>query len=72
MNTKADANEGSAALHCYAAGWRPEEALKQAVLDMVAIVFDPDSTVDECEMAASTIVEAIHPKIMAKATQEES
>jgi hypothetical protein len=58
-------------LHCYAAGWRPEKALKQAVLDMVAIVFDSASSVDECEMAASTIVEAVHPEIMAKATGQE-
>lgn len=70
-NAKEAAGNGSGESLCYAAGWRPEEGLKQTVLDMVKIVFDPQSSVDECEMAASTIVETVHPEIMDKATEED-
>lgn len=38
--------------------------MKQSVLDMVEIVFDETSTQQEKEMAASTIVEAILPKVL--------
>jgi hypothetical protein len=70
-NAKEAAGNGSGASLCYAAGWRPEKALKNTVLELVAIVFDESSTVDECEMAASTIVETVHPEIMDKATGED-
>lgn len=71
MADETDVNEGLSKSHCYAEGWRPEKALKQMVLDMVDIVFQETSTIEESEMAASTIVEAIHPEIMAKATEND-
>jgi len=52
------------ATHCYASGWRPEAALKQVATDMIAIIFDASASVDDCRMAAGTLVEAVYPEIM--------
>ena len=53
----------------YKNGWRPEAALKQTVLELVAIVFDPHATSEECEQAANTIIEAVNPDVMEQATE---
>jgi hypothetical protein len=54
--------DASASADCYASGWRPEAPLKQVAIDMLAIIFDPEASADECQMAASTLVEAVYPK----------
>lgn len=63
-NEKPDGVDASVSSRCYASGWRPEAALKQVALDMVAIIFDASASIEDCAMAASTLVEAICPELM--------
>lgn len=56
-------DEHSAAPLCYAAGWRPEPALKSVAIDMLEILFADDAAADERESAAATLVEAVCPEI---------
>jgi len=41
--------------------WRPELVLKDVALDMLDIIFDPEATITDCEMAISTLIEIIKP-----------
>ncbi len=64
MENREREDHGSAATHCYAAGWRPESGLRETADDLLDIIFDADSTVEECEMAATTLVELVHPEVL--------
>ena len=48
----------------YAEGWRPEPLLKEAAVEMMKIVFDAGATLEEAEMAATTLVEIVHPEVL--------
>jgi hypothetical protein len=47
----------------YSSGWRPELSLKQVALDMVEVIFDESASIEECQMAANTLVEAVCPEL---------
>lgn len=48
----------------YSYGWRPETASKQVALDMISIIFDDSASVNDCRIAAATLVEAVYPEIL--------
>lgn len=50
----------------YADGWKPDTELYRSTFDMLNIIFHPDSTSEERERAASTLVEAVYPEILAR------
>lgn len=52
----------------YSSGWRPELSLKQVALDMIEIIFDESASVEECQMAANTLVEAVYPELFKNIT----
>ncbi len=56
--------------HSYANGWRPEPALKQVALDMLEIIFNPEASIDDCRMAASTLVETVYPEVLPQSFDE--
>ena len=44
--------------------------MKESAIAMLDIIFDPNASTNECESAASTLVEIVHPEIMDKATAD--
>lgn len=50
----------------YADGWKPDTELYRSTFDMLNIIFHPDSTSEERERAASTLVEAVYPELLAR------
>jgi hypothetical protein len=64
QNDSQQTTKVAASADCYASGWRPEASLKQVSIDMVEIIFDPSASTEECQMAASTLVEAVYPKTL--------
>ena len=50
----------------YTNGWRPESALRQVADDMLNIIFSKDANGYECDMALSTLWEAMDPARFAK------
>jgi len=50
----------------YADGWKPDANVYRSTFDMLNIIFHPDSTSEERERAASTLVEAVSPEILAR------
>ena len=56
--------------HSYANGWRPEPGVKQVALDMLEIIFNPEASVTDCQMAATTLVEAVCPEVLPQSFDE--
>lgn len=50
----------------YADGWTPEAGLYHVAHDMLNIIFHADSDWDDRMIAASTLVEAVYPEILAR------
>lgn len=50
----------------YADGWSPEIEVFDDAIHMIGIIFDSRSTSEERERAASTLVEAVYPEILAR------
>lgn len=50
----------------YADGWRPEAGVRSVAENMIHIIFNRHASSDECMMAASTLVEAVYPEILAR------
>ena len=48
----------------YHDGWKPEPELYRSAKDMLDIVFNGDSSNDEAEMAATTLVEIVAPMVL--------
>jgi len=50
----------------YADGWKPEEGVRAVAEDMLDIIFSRYGSSEERMMAASTLVEAVYPEILAR------
>lgn len=50
----------------YADGWKPEAASRGLAEHMILIMYHANSTPEERELAASTLVEAVYPEILAR------
>lgn len=50
----------------YADGWKPEAASRGLAEHMILIMYHANSTPEERELAASTLVEAVYPELLAR------
>lgn len=50
----------------YADGWKPEEGVRAVAEDMLDIIFSRYGSSEERMMAASTLVEAVYPELLAR------